>query len=76
MSLVFGWVVRRYDESAQLSEVVSLAAEWATLSVRASQVALTRARSRRSAQDLVQMQPRLSAPAEVAVQNRWAMASC
>jgi transposase-like protein len=28
------------------------------------------------AQDLVQMQPRLRAPAEVAVQNRWAMASC
>jgi hypothetical protein len=27
-------------------------------------------------QDLRQMQPRLSAPAEVAVQNRWAMASC
>jgi hypothetical protein len=29
-----------------------------------------------SDQDPRQMQPRLSAPAEVAVQNRWAMASC
>ena len=36
----------------------------------------TRTPSRRSAQDLVQMHPRLSAPAEVAVQNRWAIASC
>jgi hypothetical protein len=52
------------------------AAECATLRVRASHVGSMPASSGWSAQDLVQMQPRLSAPAEVAVQNRRAMASC
>ena len=52
------------------------AAEWATLSVQASQVASNAHFESPDAQDLVQMQPRLSAPAEVAVQNRRAMASC
>ncbi len=48
----------------------------AALSVRASQGRTERALRVANAQDLVQMQPRLRAPAEVAVQNRWAMASC